>query len=212
MQLQGFPDPVERHPGFDSVGAGTRIAEDVSVFRFGEPGDVVTIGCDAVLHRSVRIVIGDTRQHAATGLHIGDRVHVNVGAYLSGEGGLRISDDVLIGPHAKLLSAGHQIDDGTPCVSHAPLTFGEITVGQGAWIGAGAVVLEGVHVGAGAVVAAGAVVRDTVPDFAVVAGVPARLVRYRKGFEPQVAQPEDPALARRPWWVRLFGRGGALQR
>lgn len=202
MQLQGFPEPVERHAGFDRIGAGTRIADDVSVFRFGEPGMVVTVGSDAVIHRNVRIVIGDCRQHVSTGLHIGDRVHVNVGAYLSGEGGLRIADDVLIGPHAKLLSAGHQIDDGTPCVSHAPLTFAEITIGPGAWIGAGAIVLEGVKVGAGAVVAAGAVVRDAVPEYAVVAGVPARLVRYRRGFEPAV---HEPVVARRPWWSRLLG-------
>lgn len=204
MQFTGFPEPVECHPGFDRIGSGARIAEDVSVFRFGESSVAVSVGRDGVIHRGVRIVIGDTRQHAMTGLHIGDRVHINVGAYLSGEGGLRIGDDVLIGPHAKLLSAGHQIDDGTPCVSHAPLTFGEITINTGAWVGAGATVLEGVCIGAGAVVAAGAVVRESVPDFAVVAGVPAKLVRYRRGFEP--ARPDPKPTARRSWWLSLLGR------
>lgn len=203
MQLQGFPEPVECHPGFDRVGTGTRIADDVSVFRFGDKRDALTVGSESVIHRGVRMVLGDTRQNVATRLHIGDRVHINVGAYLSGEGGLRIADDVLIGPHAKLLSAGHQIDDGTPCVSHAPLTFGEIEIGAGAWVGAGAIVLEGVRIGAGAVVAAGAVVREPVPDFAVVAGVPARLVRYRKGFAP--VETEPPSVQRQSWWARLLG-------
>lgn len=202
MQLLGFPEPVESHPGFDQIGAGTRIGDDVTVFRFGDAGKVVSVGSESVIHRGVRVVIGDTGQHPTTGLYIGNRVHVNVGAYLSGEGGLRIADDVLIGPHAKLLSAGHQIDDGTPCVSKAPLTFGEIVIGAGAWVGAGAIVLEGVSIGAGAVVAAGAVVRKAVPDFAVVAGVPARLVRYRKGFAP--FEPRAAPVSERSWWARLL--------
>jgi acetyltransferase-like isoleucine patch superfamily enzyme len=56
---------------------------------------------------------------------------------------------------------------------------GPVEIGRGCWIGAHAVILDGVRVGEGAVVAAGAVVAGDVPAFAVVAGVPARTIRER---------------------------------
>lgn len=60
------------------------------------------------------------------------------------------------------------------------------TIGSDAWIGANAVVLSGVNVGDGAIVGAGAVVTEDVPPYAIVTGVPARLIRYR--FPPELIQ------------------------
>jgi acetyltransferase-like isoleucine patch superfamily enzyme len=62
-----------------------------------------------------------------------------------------------------------------------PLTSkGDIVVGDDVWIGFGAVILESSNIGDGAVVAAGAVVRGDVPPYAIVAGVPAKVVGSRK--------------------------------
>lgn len=73
-------------------------------------------------------------------------------------------------------------------------TKGPITVGNDVWIGSRAIVLSGVTIGHGAVVGAGSVVTKDVPPYAVVAGNPARLIRYR--FEPEVIA---DLLAIR-WW------------
>ena len=54
-----------------------------------------------------------------------------------------------------------------------------VTVGHDVWIGCGAIILSGVHIGSGAVVGAGAVVTKDVPPYGVVAGVPARIIRFR---------------------------------
>jgi len=54
-----------------------------------------------------------------------------------------------------------------------------VTIGDGAWIGAGAKILDGVTVGEGAVIGAGAVVRDPVPASAIAVGIPARIVGTR---------------------------------
>uniref|UniRef100_A0ABX1N6B6 Acyltransferase n=1 Tax=Aromatoleum buckelii TaxID=200254 RepID=A0ABX1N6B6_9RHOO len=202
--ILGVPDPVAAHPGFDRIGTGSRIAADVSVFRFGSADQALIVGDDSVIYPAVRLVLGDTGQCATTRLAIGSRVHINVGSYLSGEGGLVIEDDVLIGPHAKLLSAGHEFDSGDFRVSHNGLTHGELRVGAGAWIGAGAIVLQGITIGRGAVVGAGAVVTRDVPEYAIVVGNPARLVRYRKKFAPR-----DELVPRSRWsgWLAWLRKG-----
>lgn len=61
---------------------------------------------------------------------------------------------------------------------------GDIIVDDDVWIGYGATILSGVHIGQGAVVAAGAVVTKDVPPYAIVGGVPAKVIKYR--FEPKM--------------------------
>lgn len=63
------------------------------------------------------------------------------------------------------------------------LSKGDITVGDDVWLGYGSIVLSGVHIGQGAVIAAGSVVTKDVPDYAIVAGNPAKILRYRFSVE-----------------------------
>jgi acetyltransferase-like isoleucine patch superfamily enzyme len=60
-----------------------------------------------------------------------------------------------------------------------PATKGDIVIGNDVWIGHGALILSGVHIGNGAVIGAGSVVNKNVEDFAIVAGNPAKFIRYR---------------------------------
>lgn len=69
------------------------------------------------------------------------------------------------------------------------------TIGSDVWIGAGAIVLDGVDIGHGAIVAAGAVVRESVPPYAIVGGVPAKVIRYR--FNDQIIR----RLLHVQWWT-----------
>jgi acetyltransferase-like isoleucine patch superfamily enzyme len=178
----GFPLMVQNFPGIDRVGDETRIADSVSVMRIGPslPGREIVVGVSCVLFDRVRLVVGDVSLSERAGIRIGSRVLVNVESYLSGEGGLTIDDDVLLGPHVKLLSAGHGIHNEHLLISKNSITHAPIHIHRGAWIGAGAIVLQGVTIGEGAVVAAGAVVTEDVPARMVVAGVPARVLHPRK--------------------------------
>jgi phosphonate metabolism protein (transferase hexapeptide repeat family) len=70
----------------------------------------------------------------------------------------------------------------------------KVVLGPDVWIGHGAVILPGVTIGTGAAIGAGAVVSKDVPDFAIVVGVPGRVLRYR--FTPEIIA----ALHRIAWW------------
>jgi galactoside O-acetyltransferase len=190
--MLGVPAPTTAFPGIDVLGEECRIADSVTILRFddGTPRRAIELGHRVSLYDGVRLVVGDPRQHPDTGIIMGNDVIINTFCYLSGEGGLEIGDTVLLGSHVRLLSAGHAIDQGDPRIWYNPLTYGKIRIGTGAWIGSGATVLEGVSIGEGAVVGAGSVVTRPVPAFGIAVGNPARLLRYRKGFEPP----------RRPWY------------
>lgn len=206
--LLGVPDITDAFPGVDRLGADCRVDPTVSVMRFGERSDVVQLADAVSLYAQTRLVLGDVTADPCVGLRIGARTIVNVGAYLSGEGGLEIGEDVLIGPHAKLLSAGHAIDEGDAIIARNRITRARIVVEDGAWIGAGAMVLEGVRIGRGAVVAAGALVRQDVPAGMVAAGMPAVLVRPRRiaPFASDAALPTGHAPSWHTFLRRWFGR------
>lgn len=111
-------------------------------------------------------------------LSIGRDVSINRGAEfycsLRTRSRITIGDDVRIAPNVQLHAAGH--DPADPALGE---TGADIVIGNGAWIGAGAIVLQGVRVGARAIVAAGSVVSRDVADDAIVGGVPARVLRMR---------------------------------
>jgi UDP-2-acetamido-3-amino-2,3-dideoxy-glucuronate N-acetyltransferase len=101
---------------------------------------------------------------------IGDRVTVKSGVQLWD--GLIVEDDVFIGPNVSFTN------DKFPRSRKKPEKFTVTTIERGASIGAGAVILPGVTIGSSAFVAAGAVVTRSVPPNAVVAGNPAKIIKY----------------------------------
>lgn len=96
-----------------------------------------------------------------------------------------IGDNVMTGPKVMMITGGHRYDiKGRPMISvrnneKLPENDKNIILEGDNWIGANAIILKGVKIGKGAIVAAGAIVTKDVPEFAIVGGNPARVIKYR---------------------------------
>ena len=113
------------------------------------------------------------------GVTIGRRFYCNHNLFVQGAGGVRIGDDVIIGPNVSIFSENHEFRSRDIPINQQGTRRAPVLIGNDVWIGAGATILPGVTVGNGCVVAAGAVVTKSFPDFSVVGGVPARLISSR---------------------------------
>ena len=110
-------------------------------------------------------------------LRIGDRCVIGRGSHIVAHHSLVIGDDVFTGPYVYITDQNHGYANPDEPIGRQMPHNAAVRIGSGSWLGAGAVVLPGACIGRNVVVAAGSVVRGTVPDRCVVAGVPARVVR-----------------------------------
>jgi acetyltransferase-like isoleucine patch superfamily enzyme len=124
---------------------------------------------------------------------IGNHVWVGPQAYMDARD-LVIEDYVGWGPGAKVLGSAHTGDPADVPIIHTDLEIMPVRIGAWADIGTNATILPGVTVGRGAIVGAGAVVTRDVPPFAIVAGVPAKFLRWRDGA-PEAVTGNKPQLA-----------------
>lgn len=128
-------------------------------------------------------------------IELGDNVSINPYACLSGK--VTIGNGVRIASHVSIVGFNHGFDDIDTPIYRQPLTSLGIEIGDDVWIGANAVVLDGVKIGRGAIIAAGATVVKDIPAMAIAGGVPARVLRYR-GEKAAVSNlPETERLLRK---------------
>jgi acetyltransferase-like isoleucine patch superfamily enzyme len=153
------------------------LGDDVRVEAFAAlsaaPGGRMEIGSGCEVRSFARL-------EADTGhLVLGERSSVNPFCLLNGFGGLRIGSDVRIASHSVILSSTHRYDAAGVSIRAQGVEPRETVVGDDVWFGAHVVVVGGVQIGAHSIIGAGSVVLEDVPSNAVVAGVPARVIRMR---------------------------------
>ena len=110
---------------------------------------------------------------SGSGLGVNCRVH----------GPLHIGKNVMMGPDVTILTHTHNIDRTDIPMGHQGSRIAEVVIGNDVWIGMRVIIMPGVKIGNGVVIGAGAVVTKDVPDFAIVGGVPAKIIRYRNSNE-----------------------------
>lgn len=92
---------------------------------------------------------------------------------------IRIGNYVHTGANVMIIAFNHAFDTREIPTIKQDYYDADITIGDDVWIGGGAIILAGVTIGKGAIIAAGAVVNKDVPEYAIVGGIPAKVLKYR---------------------------------
>jgi len=156
------------------LGHHVYIADGVIIYQDRDGGPVV-LGERVHLHDDIVIEIGP-----GGSLTIGAHTHIQPRCQITAyESAIEIGRGVQIAPYCAFYSYDHGMAPDIPMDRQSLHSKGPIVVEDDAWLGVGVIVLSGVRVGKGAVVGAGAVVTRDIPEGAIVAGVPARVVKMR---------------------------------
>lgn len=107
----------------------------------------------------------------------GENVRINENVFIQGG---TIGSNVMIAQNTAILSSTHSHEDLTlPMVDQPDLVDKFVSIKDDVWIGRNVVIMPGVSIGKGAIVGACALVNKDVPDYAIVGGVPAKIIKYR---------------------------------
>jgi acetyltransferase-like isoleucine patch superfamily enzyme len=128
------------------------VIQDYAFFQLTKPHPKVIIGND--------VVIGRHNMITAKG-------NISIGSYTR------------IGAFVQILDQGHGFEKNQ-LIMHQDAIIEDTTIGEDCWIGTGAKILKGVKIGKGVVIGANAVVTKDIPDYAIVGGIPAKIIKYRE--------------------------------
>jgi len=135
----------------------------------------ISIGADAVIKTGAHLCACNKNAE----ISIGARTTIGFYTFLYASGRIEIGDDCMISPFVSVVDCNH----GTRAnirMNRQPNTVHPVRIGNDVWIGTHAVILAGVTIADGAIIAAGSVVRQDVPENAIVSGVPAKIIGERQ--------------------------------
>jgi serine acetyltransferase len=162
----------------------------------------ICIGEDTLIGERVSLTAGLLPDQDLFGwilLRIGQRSSIGRGSFIVAHESITIGNDVFVAPYAYITDQNHTYEDlDTPIGRQWPRNS-PVVIGDGCWIGAGCVILPGARLGRHVTVAAGSVVRGEIPDYCVVGGAPAKILRRydpERGWIP--APPDVPAAPTSP--------------
>jgi acetyltransferase-like isoleucine patch superfamily enzyme len=165
---------VLRHPHKIRIADDVVIDDGCLLDAKGEQNDGITIGAGVFVGR------GSILSCKNGDIVIGDGVNIGFNCEVFSASRVTIGAGTLLAAYSYLVGGGHDASDPDVPIRDQRRVSAGIQVGREAWIGTGVRVLDGVTIGDGAVIGANAVVREAVPDRAVAAGVPARVISTRE--------------------------------
>jgi acetyltransferase-like isoleucine patch superfamily enzyme len=168
---------VLRHPGKIRIGDNVVIDDNCLLDAKGETNAGITIGSGVFVGRNTILSCknGDIAVEA--------NANIGFNCELFSASRVRVGAGTMLAAYCYLIGGDHDFSDPDVAVLDQQRRSLGIDVGEGAWLGAGAKILDGVTLGSGAVVGAGAVVRQAVPAGSIAVGIPARIVGQRQGAQ-----------------------------
>jgi acetyltransferase-like isoleucine patch superfamily enzyme len=179
----------------------------ISPYAVIKRGRRIKLGKNVVVERDVTLWVDTTESYIAIGddsylssqcilntfdgwISLGSNCSVNSYAILYGHGGLHIGDDVRIAPQVMIMPMNHIYRDPQVVIRKQGILARGVRIDDDVWLGAGAIILDGVTIGKGSIIGAGSVVTEEIPPYSVAVGVPAKVIKKRATFNKKVA-PDD---------------------
>ena len=166
---------VLRHPHKIRLGDDVTVDDLVLLDAKGTTNRGITIGNGVFLGRGTILSCKDGD------ITLGDHVNIGFHSEIFSGSSVTVGRHGLFAAQTYLIGGGHEFESTEEAVIDQPRTSKGISLGDNVWLGAGVKVLDGVKIGSDVVVGAGGVVTDDLPDGAVAAGLPARVIRKRDG-------------------------------
>ncbi len=163
-----------RHPHKVRIADNVVIDDNCLVDAKGDRNAGITIGSGVFVGRNSILSCKNGDIEIADGANIGFNCEIFSASRVT------IGRDTLLAAYCYVIGGDHDFSDpSVPVLAQGRRSSG-VTIGAGAWLGAGAKILDGVSIGDRAIVGAGAVVREAVPAGAIAVGIPARIVGQRE--------------------------------
>ena len=172
---------------FYYFGAGAALMAPQGVIyneRYLSIGDDTLIGPNVCLTAGVS---GDQVMLATPTVSIGRHCVIGRGSHIIGHWSIELGDDIQTGPYVYITDQNHSYEAIDQPVGWQTPSEAPVKIGSGSWLGANVVILPGTTLGRNTTVAAGAIVRGTFPDFVVLGGVPAKVLKHYEPGEGWVA-------------------------
>ena len=158
--------------GVIHLSKGSSIREVTAVTIFSESH--LNIGCQSAICRGSIIVLGE----GAT-CSIGNNVYIGESNNIRCTGEIIIGNDVKISQLVTITDGQYKFDNKNTLIGEQGYVKSRVIIGDNVWVGANSVILPGVTIGTGVVVGAGSIITKDIPDYAVVAGNPAKIIKSR---------------------------------
>ncbi|MEZ4711353.1 MAG: acyltransferase [Caldilineaceae bacterium] len=166
-----------KHPHLISVGRSTILGDHVVIDALSAQGVILGNNVTIAMHSTIQCT-GVIRR-LGVGLKIGDNSAIGPYSFLGAQGGIEIGDNVIMGPRVNFHAENHNYNQIDLPIRLQGETRKGIWIDNDCWIGAGSIILDGVHINAGCVVAAGSIVTKSIPAYSIVGGVPAKIIKSR---------------------------------
>jgi len=164
-----------RHPDKIFLADNVTIDDNVVIDGRGAGDDGLRVEEGVILNRNVMVLCKNG------GIRFGERTTIGANSVVVSMGGVDVGPSVMLAGGCYLSAGAYQVDgDAESLMDNSAYSDGPIVLGEGAWLGTSAIVLDGARVGAGSVIGAGAVVVKDIPDNCIALGSPAKVHRERE--------------------------------
>lgn len=151
-----------------------------NVFLDGLSSNGLTFGNYVSIGKNTRIEGSGSYSYLGKGFKCGNNCGLGTDCFYGCAGGIEIGNDVIVGNYVSFHSENHNYHNANVPIRLQGTNHKGIVIGDDCWIGAKSTILDGAIIGKGCIVAAGAVVTGAFPDYSIIAGVPAKIIKKRK--------------------------------